>query len=874
MAMETYPAVLPLTMIQFAIGSLIAIAMSLRNWCYGRSYTEEKLHTDGETSRFSFITVPIGITFAVGQLCTNASLSISSVALTNAIKATEPCVALIYSILILQNRIPNKAILYMILLIVGAAITSKADAGFSVNGILYAAISNVVLQTRNVLIKLAVDGSSNIKGLTLFFYSSTFGLIFLMITNIVYNNWIGFNWAGVKDINYICIMAGVFFALQHISSYMVLDYALITTHALLNVSKRVLVILVGSVVLGTILSFQQILGICIAFSSLYFYAQTLKKYNTNLPTLKTYTTLRERILRYSLCVFLVLAYVLVIGSLSYNKRSTVSESDNFELNEVSGSKYYNLALRKKPDDKVLKGAKFTFIWAHTKEISNTSLSVIDILSYNASAITVYCGTIDCNYAVTSLHKENVKVLPLKVIDMLHGTAAYPWIRMFPLIKVITGPHFEDELQTVVVLSTLLKAEGIVVNLDFPPIKQRKLVGIMDGMSINSCLFAGNEKILACNLEKNDLFIQNLLAKFINNYTVLLDLLMLDSEPKVLTLKSWPFRVDFKQIVQDTYILCGRSCPTRKEFGPDINYENKPQKKKFALLHYKNTLNVGDHIQSLAAAHFLPRVDNLFDRDTQPNISSNHTMILNAWWPAQGFLHNLPPYINPVLTAIHIDQASKNKTAQLLNKNMDMYKNFGPVGARDMETYGAFKKLNIPTMFSACMTLFLKNFYQNDSRSEIIVAVDFPERLMDVVKKHTGKNIIQLRHNTYNNQNELRMFAIAHKYLTLYARAKLVLTNRIHVALPCVAFGTPVILYANGFTGQTRFSGLMDLFHTIDPKILSSTFQQTEYLNKFNWENPPSNPNFGLYKNFTQKTWSLLKRVKEFKDVRYMFDLGP
>ena len=70
-----------------------------------------------------------------------------------------------------------------------------------------------------------------------------------------------------------------------------------------------------------------------------------------------------------------------------------------------------------------------------------------------------------------------------------------------------------------------------------------------------------------------------------------------------------------------------------------------------------------------------------------------------------------------------------------------------------------------------------NFYQNDSRSEIIVAVDFPERLMDVVKKHTGKNIIQLRHNTYNNQNELRMFAIAHKYLTLYARAKLVLTNR-------------------------------------------------------------------------------------------------
>ena len=142
-----------------------------------------------------------------------------------------------------------------------------------------------------------------------------------------------------------------------------------------------------------------------------------------------------------------------------------------------------------------------------------------------------------------------------------------------------------------------------------------------------------------------------------------------------------------------------------------------------------------------------------------------------------------------------------------------------------------------------------------------------------MKRKVGINLIELSHVVDNvkTTDEFYKFALADKYLTLYAQARLVVTTRIHVALPCLAFGTPVILYGHVW-GQTRLSGLLDLFHTIGPKDMKSTESQLKYLESFDWEKPPPNPNPELYANFTHKMWSLLKRVKEFDDVREMFEL--
>ena len=62
------------------------------------------------------------------------------------------------------------------------------------------------------------------------------------------------------------------------------------------------------------------------------------------------------------------------------------------------------------------------------------------------------------------------------------------------------------------------------------------------------------------------------------------------------------------------------------------------------------------------------------------------------------------------------------------------------------------------------------------------------------------------------------FRWAFEYLEMYASAKLVVTSRIHSALPSIALGTPVVFMdGNDLPGgqRTRVQGLLPLFHSAD-----------------------------------------------------------
>jgi exopolysaccharide biosynthesis predicted pyruvyltransferase EpsI len=66
--------------------------------------------------------------------------------------------------------------------------------------------------------------------------------------------------------------------------------------------------------------------------------------------------------------------------------------------------------------------------------------------------------------------------------------------------------------------------------------------------------------------------------------------------------------------------------------------------------------------------------------------------------------------------------------------------------------------------------------------------------------------------TGNQEAELnpsKRMEAAHGYLHLYATAKLVITARIHAALPCIAFRTPVIYVHGNGPLDGRISDFMD-----------------------------------------------------------------
>tara|TARA_B100000963_G_C22320153_1_gene533981 strand:- start:53 stop:670 length:618 start_codon:yes stop_codon:yes gene_type:complete len=161
-----------------------------------------------------------------------------------------------------------------------------------------------------------------------------------------------------------------------------------------------------------------------------------------------------------------------------------------------------------------------------------------------------------------------------------------------------------------------------------------------------------------------------------------------------------------------------------------------------------------------------------------------------------------------------------------------------------------KKNNISAYYSACITLTLQrsNFTQNKNRKGVVIndisykqtrylhkniikfflKGDF-KRLRKyrknnkliknfVLRSFDKNNISYTKHSLpLNFDNRDLRYKTAENLLKQYADAELVITSRIHCALPCLALGTPVIFIDDSLSHtseRSRLDGLIDLFHII------------------------------------------------------------
>lgn len=284
--------------------------------------------------------------------------------------------------------------------------------------------------------------------------------------------------------------------------------------------------------------------------------------------------------------------------------------------------------------------------------------------------------------------------------------------------------------------------------------------------------------------------------------------------------------------------------------------------KFGLLKYEENniyFNLGDNIQSLAAKQFLPKVDTLISREKLGMYSGGKTkLIMNGW-----FTHNAKDWvpskdIDPLFVSFHLNSSMADLL--LSKKGIEYLKEHQPIGCRDKHTVNILKEKGIDAYFTGCLTLTLDSYKVDDSeRDDKVYIVDplynYPrlDYLMDNYKafarsffngkllrlgnkrKHL-KNIISkdlLESAEYITKvppakiyTHEEKFQMAEEILNKYARAKLVITSRIHCALPCLALGTPVI-YINGFDNywdSCRFEGIIDLFNRIDVNSKTGEFK--------------------------------------------------
>ncbi len=265
--------------------------------------------------------------------------------------------------------------------------------------------------------------------------------------------------------------------------------------------------------------------------------------------------------------------------------------------------------------------------------------------------------------------------------------------------------------------------------------------------------------------------------------------------------------------------------------------------------FQDRFNAGDYIQSLAARQFLPRVDRYICREELDRYSGPQTkMIMNGFFMRRP--HNWPPSpaIIPLFTSFHMN--IKRAEGMLSEEGVAYLKSHEPIGCRDLSTLQLLNGRSIQGYFSSCLTLTLGKRYRHKSNENIFfvdVLFRYPTRQAvfksfnsfrkslqsrDVfllgrrdrlIESIFGREIVraaeQITHVYPSDEfpTEDSRFELADSILKRYETARLVVTSRIHCALPCLAMGTPVIFVNGGFrqTHACRFKGISRLLNTVE-----------------------------------------------------------
>ncbi|WP_318774443.1 polysaccharide pyruvyl transferase family protein [Thermus sp.] len=269
--------------------------------------------------------------------------------------------------------------------------------------------------------------------------------------------------------------------------------------------------------------------------------------------------------------------------------------------------------------------------------------------------------------------------------------------------------------------------------------------------------------------------------------------------------------------------------------------------KYGLL-IAPTGNLGDDIQSLVAALFLPRIDVFIDRDKTRLFRSNvpTKVIMNGWFTHRP--ENWPPSgdIVPLFISFHISPSVKENL--LSEKGVEYLKQFEPIGARDTYTQHLLLERGVESYWSGCLTLTLGKHLKLPRIGGQVAIIDLEEEALLALPKdlrshaitesnqlfprltslltalqqsslartlkrsirpyfHPGRLSADLYRLLSRNIGPVKRIQLALSRLVVIASSELVLTSRLHVALPALAFNTPVI-FVHSNLSDPRFGGFL------------------------------------------------------------------
>lgn len=228
--------------------------------------------------------------------------------------------------------------------------------------------------------------------------------------------------------------------------------------------------------------------------------------------------------------------------------------------------------------------------------------------------------------------------------------------------------------------------------------------------------------------------------------------------------------------------------------------------------FEDWANLGDDIQSLAAKKLLPRVDGGVSRERLKHPDAPGVISMNGYflglcdWPPS-------PDLQPFFFAFHVTPGSVAKICS--PEGIAYLKRHEPIGCRDRGTMDILRSYGVDAFYSKCVTLTLPRRKESPSAAEgKIYMVGLSKAAVQAVPRHIRKSAVVV------DQAKLRLpflspdlkEQLAQELLDVYARtASLVITSKIHCAMPCIAMGIPtVFIYDKNKKDDYRVNIINDL----------------------------------------------------------------
>lgn len=188
--------------------------------------------------------------------------------------------------------------------------------------------------------------------------------------------------------------------------------------------------------------------------------------------------------------------------------------------------------------------------------------------------------------------------------------------------------------------------------------------------------------------------------------------------------------------------------------------------KLSVVLYR-TKNVGDSVQTIALSRLLPQSAGVY-RHRMKEAPADRLFVVNGMLDK-----DTPPKSGgPVCLFAGISGPHFREKAYLRWLSGSPF----PIGARDQATVDALNRAGQPVVLTGCATLTLPRY---DGPRKGIYSVDCVgpgEQITHSIARSTSVEV----------QWETALAALAR-----FRTAEAVYTSRLHVALPCLAFGTPV-----------------------------------------------------------------------------------